>query len=1009
VSTDTKIVSDLAVDEPLVQDSRYRLTPEDRKYIDEQIRGLEQHVVDMLVKGRHATYYTLDASSPAVTEGDIVCPASSVLGTVTKALTATLTSARSVCGVVVKAASPGGRVLVAVGGMIPPTMTGLAAAASGSVRVNPSTGRCEMVATLTGSDYGVGTVDGAGFLHVVPALAPGAGGGSGEANTASNVGATGAGVWKDKVGVDLRFRKIKAGSNVTVTQNADDIEIASTGGGGATVPSGNDNEVVTKVGSALACATGVKAYAGWMTMQTASEAVGSQGLIRVGSAKMAICAVEADGSGDIAVVGTNTVNDVYLGTSTNTGATYIESGLGTYAKSPVFRVRRLDNTDLLQLGQANSDFVRFGNDAPTSGFVRLTRTSGTETLVATKDSGGNTRTLISRSSDEFVFGDAAVPFNAAGSVVKLVAAGTTVGQLDKTSSDFIAYGANPAASGASRYYNGAIQKWRRADNSADQSGLQVNSVNDCILGDPANVGNMYLITGTGGFIVLRGTTHRQDNQDGSAVFSETTSSGHFSRVPRIGGGTTPYGTEGRVALAMADANQTVGSSVYTRGCIQTTGALTANRTATMPAPSSADTVYFKTWQNDCTGFDLIISTGAGATVTMKPGTTAQLMFTTGGVRRVASSPDGVDGMVQVADTTLGFGGAFKAGYSKHISDFIWLSKPRIGDSAVYASEGGVGINIANANLTLTNAQYVYSALLFSSSPVTTASRTITFPAPPNAASNYWKFVVNSCAHALTLTIGSGTTLSLSAGHSAWVRIQTDGIFHAGGPIMGTAGSVPLADGVGGHTPTATTGTGDVVRGTTPTISQPTINGSVAANDGNWLTQTGRVAIALAGAGTGDGMTVGGAGNGSDNYAGLSLAGDLVYFTFGATSTLPVAGGATGEALSNFVGIQTNDATVTSLFTWTIPDESATMVAAEVVTLNSTGSQANAYIRRARIKRDGGTVTVGTVEGSYTDEDASGADMTIDNSGSTGRVRVTGIAATDMQWSGVVTRIFTHNF
>lgn len=54
---------------------------------------------------------------------------------------------------------------------------------------------------------------------------------SGEVNTASNVGG-GNGLFKQKSGVDLQFRSIIAGTNVSITSGTDTITINSSGGGG---------------------------------------------------------------------------------------------------------------------------------------------------------------------------------------------------------------------------------------------------------------------------------------------------------------------------------------------------------------------------------------------------------------------------------------------------------------------------------------------------------------------------------------------------------------------------------------------------------------------------------------------------------------------------------------------------------------------------------------------------------------------------------------------------------
>lgn len=84
--------------------------------------------------------------------------------------------------------------------------------------------------------------------QAIDALSPA---GSGEANTGSNLGTGEGQVFAAKSGVDFQHRTIKAGTNVTVSQDANEITISSTGGGGGSVAVENDGSSVDAAMSTL--------------------------------------------------------------------------------------------------------------------------------------------------------------------------------------------------------------------------------------------------------------------------------------------------------------------------------------------------------------------------------------------------------------------------------------------------------------------------------------------------------------------------------------------------------------------------------------------------------------------------------------------------------------------------------------------------------------------------------------------------------------------------------------
>ncbi len=157
----SKITTDLQVDDPIDLDSKYRMDPHDRRYIDQQALGTQQHLVDLLISGHTGTWGELSASSEAVVPGDCLCVSGRTL---IKATDVYITIAGSLAGVCLAAASPNQKVMFAVGGLLTPEITGLGPGTTSPVRINTTTGRLERVSVYTSLDYPAGNCDTNGSL-----------------------------------------------------------------------------------------------------------------------------------------------------------------------------------------------------------------------------------------------------------------------------------------------------------------------------------------------------------------------------------------------------------------------------------------------------------------------------------------------------------------------------------------------------------------------------------------------------------------------------------------------------------------------------------------------------------------------------------------------------------------------------------------------------------------------------------------------------------------------------
>lgn len=153
----------LQADPILAQSAAFLFGTDDRRLIDEQIRTGQDYVTRALILGVKASYFRLDASSLPGSTGDVVCTAGTTTRTVTRALSAPMSAARSALGIMLHGAPPGSNVLVAMRGTVPPSICGVVGTSS-IATVNTATARAQ----ASGGPYTLGSFDAVGNLTLRP-------------------------------------------------------------------------------------------------------------------------------------------------------------------------------------------------------------------------------------------------------------------------------------------------------------------------------------------------------------------------------------------------------------------------------------------------------------------------------------------------------------------------------------------------------------------------------------------------------------------------------------------------------------------------------------------------------------------------------------------------------------------------------------------------------------------------------------------------------------------------
>lgn len=270
----------------------------------------------------------------------------------------------------------------------------------------------------------------------------------------------------------------------------------------------------------------------------------------------------------------------------------------------------------------------------------------------------------------------------------------------------------------------------------------------------------------------------------------------------------------------------------------------------------------------------------------------------------------------------------------------------------------------------------------------------------------WITVLNDLIDSMPSGVASGWGGPGGGGGSLGIFGQNSNfLYYAGGSAVGATGfDYVSANG------TVSLNRGVLVSGTAVATLANSMLVSGTGASGFVMVAPVMQALQVSGIATLASAMLGGLGTGA---TGLNLVqpvvnSPIVGGTYTYTGLATVANGnARHRRYSQIVSLHSSSGVTAAMLSWALLDEAVTTIVAEVEAVASGGAGGGSYIRRVRIRCDGGVATMGSVESTYSDESpgpgCTGLSVGFGVSGTTGKLFVAGTATGHIDWGACLSR------